>query len=226
MKKFSIRKDLELIQTLVEKDKKILDIGCGEGELIKKLEIDKYADTRGLEINGNLVRDALSNGLSIVQGDAEKDLDQYSDGSFDYVILSKTLQAMHNPKDILIELLRIGEKAIVSFPNFGYWKIRVQLLIKGEMPITENLPYSWYETPNIHFFTIRDFQELCKQLNIHIEKSIGLTTSGNQFEIKNKSLFANLLTNEAIFVLSKKIYKPIKIRDKKKIPATSRIAPA
>ena len=219
----SIRKDWELIQTLIENNRKVLDIGCGEGELINKLEKNKNSDARGIEVDGNLVRSALSSGISVVQGDAEKDLDQYSNASFDYVILSQTLQAMYNSKKVLLEMLRIGGKVIVSFPNFGHWRIRAKLLISGRMPITKDLPYSWYETPNIHFFTLKDFQEMCENTNIFIEKSIGLSESGKQFEI-DRSLFANLYTNEAIFLLSKKTIEPIKLQTKKLMPSSSRIA--
>ena len=219
MKNNSIRKDWELIQTLIENNRKVLDIGCGEGELISKLEKNKNSDARGIDFNGNLVRNALSQGLCVVQGDAEKDLNQYSDESFDYVILSQTLQAMYNPKKVLLEMLRIGEKVIVSFPNFGHWKIRAKLLLFGRMPITKDLPYSWYETPNIHFFTLKDFQEMCRESNIFIEKSVGLTESGRQFKIEN-ALFANLFTKEAIFLLSKRKPEPIKLKTKKFIPSS------
>jgi len=217
MKNNSIRKDWELIQTLIENNRKVLDIGCGEGELINNLEKNKNSDARGIDFNGNLVRNALSQGLCVVQGDAEKDLNQYSDESFDYVILSQTLQAMYNPKKVLLEMLRIGGKVIVSFPNFGHWKIRAKLLLFGRMPITKDLPYSWYETPNIHFFTLKDFQEMCKESKINIEKSIGLTNQNKQFEITNNSYFPNLIVNEAIFLLSKRTFEPIKIKSKQKI---------
>lgn len=212
----SIRKDWELIQTLIEDNRKILDIGCGEGELIKKLIINKNADTRGLEMDGNLVRKALSYGLIVIQGDAEKDLNQYSDESFDYAILSQTLQAMYNPKKVLLEMLRISGKVILSFPNFGHWKIRMKLFTSGKMPITKTLPYSWYDTPNIHFFTLKDFQEMCKESNIFIEKSIGLTDKSQHLEITKNSITANLFINEAIFLLSKRNYEPIKINTKQK----------
>ena len=211
----SIRKDWNLIESMIDYNSTILDIGCGEGDLIKQLTKSKNANTRGIEIDGNLVRNAIGAGLSVVQGNAENDLGQYSDSSYDYVILSQTLQAMYNPKIVLHELLRIGTKAIVSFPNFGHWKVRLQLLFKGKMPVTEGLPYEWYETPNIHFFTLKDFQEMCKVSNINIEKSIGLTSKGRQFEINNYSLNANLITNEAIFLISKKTFEPIKIKSKK-----------
>ena len=194
---YSIRKDWDLIESLIDNKSTILDIGCGEGDLIQQLQNNKQADIRGLEINGELVRTAISKGLSVIQGNAEKDLTQYYDQSFDYVILSQTLQAMFNPKNVLNELLRIGAKTIVSFPNFGHWRIRTQLLFKGEMPITKELPYEWYDTPNIHFFTLKDFLEMCRMTNIYIERSIGLTSQGRQFEITNNTLTSNLITNEA-----------------------------
>jgi len=214
--KNSIRKDWKLIESLIQEKSKVLDIGCGEGELIKQLDKNLNADTRGIEIDPELARKAISVGLNVVQGNAEDDLNQYSNQSFDYVILSQTLQAMKKPKDVLIDLLRIGSKAIVSFPNFGHWKIRFQLMIKGKMPITKDLPFSWYETPNIHFFTIKDFQELCNDSNILIEKSIGLTSRGKQFNIYENTFGVNFYTSEAIFLLSYKNYEPIKIKSKQK----------
>lgn len=212
----SLRKDWKLIESLIDIKSKILDIGCGEGGLITQLAKNIQAKTNGIEVNPELVRKAIANGNNVVQGNAEEDLMQYSNQSFDYVILSQTLQAMIKPKEVLLELLRIGGKAIVSFPNFGHWKIRLQLLLTGKMPITKGLPYAWYETPNIHFFTIKDFQNLCKESNIIIEKSIALTSTGNQFEISSGISGANLFTSEAIFLLSYKNFEPIKIKTKQK----------
>ena len=212
----SIRKDWRLIESLINSHSRILDIGCGEGELIGQLENNIYAKTYGIELNPDLTRKAIAKGFSVVQGNAEKDLSQYSNQSFDYVILSQTLQAMFRPKEVLLELLRIGGKAIVSFPNFGHWKIRFQLLLSGKSPITEGLPYTWYETPNFHFFTIKDFQDLCKKSNIIIEKGIGLTSKGKQFNLDSKVLSFNLITSEAIFLLSYKTFEPIKIKSKQK----------
>ncbi len=215
-KEISIRKDWSLIESLINNNSRVLDIGCGEGNLISQLEKNIQAKTCGIEVNAELTRKAIATGLNVVQGDAEKDLDQFSNQSFDYVVLSQTLQAMIRPKDVLLELLRIGGKAIVSFPNFGHWKIRFQLLFKGRMPITKGLPYEWYETPNIHFFTIKDFQDLCKKSNIIIEKSIALTSKGGQFEISQGISSANLFTDEAIFLLSYKKFEPIKIKSSQK----------
>jgi len=217
MKKIkNIRKDWGLIESLIEPNSKVLDIGCGEGELIQQLEKNIHAETHGIELNPELARKAIAKGFSVVQGNAEKDLIQYAKQSFDFVVLSQTLQAMFEPKKVLLELLRIGSKAIVSFPNFGYWKIRFQLMMYGKMPVTESLPYEWYDTPNIHFFTIKDFQNLCNELNIIIEKSIGLTTKGKQFDIPFGISGANLFTHEAIFLLSYRTYEPIKIKSSKK----------
>ena len=216
MPKNGIRNDWQLIESLIKPRSTVLDIGCGEGGLIKQLEANIQSDTRGLEIDSELTRKAIAQGLNVVQGNAEHDLTQYSNQSFDYVILSQTLQVMLKPKDVLNELLRIGSKAIVSFPNFGHWKIRFQLLLRGRSPITEGLPYTWYETPNFHFFTIKDFQDLCEESNIIIEKSIGLTSKGKQFELNKKLLSFNLITNEAIFLLSYQKFEPIKIKTKQK----------
>ena len=213
----SIRKDWKLIETLIQENRKILDIGCGDGKLMEQLENNLNSITHGIELNRELALDAIARGFNVIHGDAENDLSQYSNRSFDYVILSQTLQAMMKPKEILSELLRIGSKAIVSFPNFGHWKIRFQLLISGRMPVTESLPYTWYDTPNIHFFTIKDFLKLCHDMNIVIEKSIGLTSKGKQFDISESISGVNFFTHEAIFLLSYKNFEPIKIKSTKKI---------
>ena len=213
----SIRKDWDLIESLIKDNSRILDIGCGEGDLIQQLEKNLTAKVHGIEKSRELAIKGIAKGLNVTHGDAEKDLLQYSNHSFDYVILSQTLQAMIEPKKILKELLRIGSKAIVSFPNFGHWKIRLQLLFNGKMPITEGLPYSWYDTPNIHFFTLKDFQNLCSKMNIVIENSIGLTNSGKQFTINDSLIPANIITNEAIFLLSYKDFEPIKLKSTNKI---------
>ena len=213
----SIRKDWGLIETLIEENRNILDIGCGDGMLMQQLQKNLNAKTHGIELDRELASKAIARGFNVIHGDAEIDLAQYSNHSFDYVILSQTLQAMMKPKDILSELLRIGSKAIVSFPNFGHWKIRFQLLISGRMPVTESLPYTWYDTPNIHFFTIKDFLKLCNDMNIVVEKSIGLTSKGKQFDISESLTGVNLFTHEAIFLLSYKNFEPIKIKSPKKI---------
>ena len=213
----SIRKDWKLIETLMDENRSILDIGCGDGMLMEQLEKNLNATTHGIELDRDLASKAIAKGFNVIHGDAELDLSQYSNNSFDYVILSQTLQAMMKPKEILSELLRIGSKAIVSFPNFGHWKIRFQLLVSGRMPVTESLPYTWYDTPNIHFFTIKDFLKLCSDMNIIVEKSIGLTSRGKQFDISESFAGVNFFTHEAIFLLSYKNFEPIKIKTTNKI---------
>ena len=215
-KDLSIRKDWKLIESLIDLNSRVLDIGCGEGGLIAQLEKNIQAKTNGIELNSELSQKAIAEGHNVVQGNAEQDLEQYSNQSFDYVILSQTLQAMVKPREVLLELLRIGRRAIVSFPNFGYWQIRLQLLITGKMPVTKDLPYAWYDTPNIHFFTIKDFQDLCKKSNINIEKSIALTRSGKQLEISSSLIGANLFTSEAIFLISYQNFEPVKLQSKQK----------
>ncbi len=213
----SIRKDWGLIETLIEENRNILDIGCGDGMLMEQLQKNLNAKTYGIELDRELASKAIAKGFNVIHGDAEIDLAQYSNHSFDYVILSQTLQAMMKPKDLLSELLRIGSKAIVSFPNFGHWKIRFQLLLSGRMPVTESLPYTWYDTPNIHFFTIKDFLKLCNDMDIVVEKSIGLTSRGKQFDINETLAGVNFFTHEAIFLLSYKNFEPIKIKSSKKV---------
>jgi len=216
-KETSIRKDWNLIESLIIPNSRVLDIGCGEGGLITQLEKNIDAKTNGIEINPELARKGIARGHNVVQGNAEEDLKQYSNQSYDYVILSQTLQAMLKPKDVLLELLRIGSKAIVSFPNFGHWKIRLQLLFTGKMPVTKGLPYQWYETPNIHFFTIKDFENLCRESNIVIENRIALNSKGRQLQSSSTISGANLFTSEAIFLLSFQNFESIKIQSKQQI---------
>ena len=147
---------------------KVLDVGCGDGSILLHLKKEKKIDARGIEIDHEKVKESLSKGLSVVEGDAEKDLINYPDQSFDYVILTQTLQAFYKPRKVLHELLRIGKNAIVSIPNFGYWKVRLSLLLKGRMPVTKTLPNTWHDTPNLHMCTIKDFFDLCNSDEIDI----------------------------------------------------------
>merc|ERR1711991_10748 len=163
-----MKNEFQVIADLIEKDKKVLDVGCADGTLMKFLKDNKNINIRGLEISKEKVQECIAKGLTVIEGDAEKDLKQFPDRSFDYVILSQTLQAFLDPENVINELLRVGKKAIVSIPNFGHWRVRLNLLFKGEMPITENLPNEWYNTPNLHMCTIKDFENYCKQRNIKI----------------------------------------------------------
>lgn len=201
-KNTEIRFDLEIIAKIVEKNSKVLDIGCGDGELLEHLTKSKNIDGTGIEISGHKVSKSLLKGLSVIQGNAEEDLKSYPDKSFDYAILSHTIQATNRPDKVIKEMLRISDKAIVSLPNFAHYKNRLHLALKGTMPVNKTIPFEWYETPNIHFCSIKDFKNLCKMLNLNIKKEIYL--SNNSF-IKPKFI-ANLAAEYAIFLIEKDIF--------------------
>ena len=167
------------IAKLVSSESRVLDIGCGDGGLLKHLKENKKVDGRGIELSQEGVNLCVTKGLPVIQGDADTDLKDYPDNVFDFVILSQTLQATHNPKDVIKDLIRIGNKAIVTFPNFGFYKLRLKSLIYGEMPKTTLLNHNWYNTPNIHLCTILDFVKLCKQLKININIQIILNQQGS-----------------------------------------------
>ena len=163
-----MKKEFFKISELLEKNSKVLDVGCGDGELMKYITENITENVRGLEISKNNIQKCIAKGLTVIEGDAEKDLKQFPNSSYDFVILSQTLQAFLDPEKVINELLRVGKKAIVTIPNFGHWKVRLNLLFKGTMPITENLPNEWYNTPNLHMCTIRDFVNYCDKREIKI----------------------------------------------------------
>ena len=198
-----MKNEFKVIADLIEKDKKVLDVGCADGTLMKFLKDNKNINIRGLEISKDKVQKCIAKGLTVIEGNAEKDLMQFPDKSFDYVVLSQTLQAFLNPELVINELLRVGKKAIVTIPNFGYWKIRLHLLTKGTMPITKNLPDEWYSTPNIHMCSIKDFFNFCNDRQIKLYKSLALhnekTSSINNLNLNIKNLSAEL----GIFLIEK-----------------------
>ena len=197
----TLRKDLNLIADLVENNSKVIDVGCGNGELINFLSKNKNAKIQGLEINQKKVNQCVAKGLSVIQGDADKDLGLYPDNSFDYVILSQTIQATIEPKKILIELTRIGKKVIVSIPNFGFWKVRLDLLFKGKMPITSKLNSTWFETDNIHLCTISDFIDLSDQLNLEIKQTVTISSNKQKQFFGKPNKYENIFAEEAIFLI-------------------------
>ena len=197
----NLRKDLNLIANLIEDNSKIIDIGCGDGELLDFLSKNKNARIQGLEIDQKKVNKCVAKGLSVIQGDADKDLSLYPEKSFEYVILSQTIQATLEPKKILYELTRIGEKVIVSIPNFGFWKVRLDLLFKGKMPITRKLNSTWFDTDNIHLCTILDFLELCDQLNLTVKQTVTITSKKQKKFTGKPSIKENIFAEEAIFLI-------------------------
>ena len=197
----SLRKDLNLIADLVDNNSKVIDVGCGNGELINFLSKNKNAKTQGLEINQKKVNKCVAKGLSVIQGDADKDLGLYPENSFDYVILSQTIQATIEPKKILIELTRIGKKVIVSIPNFGFWKVRLDLLFNGKMPITSKLNSTWFETVNIHLCTISDFIDLSDQLNLEIKQTVTISSNKQKQFFGKPNKYENIFAEEAIFLI-------------------------
>ena len=198
-----MKNEFKVIAELIEKDTRVLDVGCADGTLMKFLKDNKNIDIRGLELSKNKVQECIAKGLTVIEGNAEKDLKQFPEKSFDYVVLSQTLQAFLNPEVVISELLRVGKKAIVTIPNFGYWKVRLHLLTKGTMPVTKTLPDEWYNTPNLHMCTIKDFVYFVKSRNFKIFKSLALKDQ-NVSTINNTNLgIKNLFSDLGIFLIEK-----------------------
>ena len=191
-----MKQEFKIISNLINKNTRVLDVGCGDGTLMEYLINSRKIDIRGIEISKNNVQKCLSKGLTVIEGDAEKDLLQFPDSSFDFVILSQTLQAFLTPEIVIKELLRVGKKAVVTIPNFGFWKVRLHLLLKGTMPITKNLPDEWYNTPNLHMCTLKDFYNFCENRNIKLDQSIALKNEKistiNKLNLNIKNLSAEL----------------------------------
>lgn len=200
----SVRADHRLVAEMVEPGSRVLDVGCGDGALLRLLTETRGVDGRGIEIGQSGVNASVAQGLAVVQGDADADLIDYPDDAFDYVILSQTLQATRRPREVMEHLLRIGHRAIVSFPNFGHWTVRRQIVFKGRMPVTETLPVSWYDTPNIHFCTIRDFVDLCDEMGARIERAVALDAGGEPVRVNAPWWFWNLFGQQAVFLLSRR----------------------
>ena len=195
--------EFKIIADLLEENTRILDVGCDDGTLMEFLKKNKNVDIRGIEISKKKVQVCISKGLTVLEGNAEFDLKQFPENSFDYVVLGQTLQAFVNPETVIKELLRVGKKAIVTIPNFGHWRVRLNLLIKGTMPVTKTLPNDWYNTPNIHMCTIKDFVKFSKTINFKIYKSLALMNK-NVSNINNSNLsFKNLFAELGIFLIEK-----------------------
>ena len=197
-----MKNEFKIIANLLPAQSKVLDVGCGDGTLIEALIKQKDIDTRGIELEENKVKQCISKGLAVIQGNAETELGQFPDKAFDFVVLSQTLQAFYQPENVLSELLRIGKKVIISIPNFGYWQVRTSLLFFGKMPVTKSLPDSWYDTPNLHMCSIKDFYQFCDKKKIKINKIIGINnekiSSINRVNLEMK----NLISEVGIFLIS------------------------
>ncbi len=196
------RVDHLLIADMVAKGSRVLDVGCGDGALLHLLAETKDVDGRGMEISRERVNACVARGLSVIQGNADEDLDAYPDKAFDYAILSLTIQATQHPKRVLENLMRVGERAIVSFPNFGHWSIRFKLLWNGRMPVTPNLPEQWYDSPDSHLCTVIDFVNLCKEIGATVERSAAFNASGRQLSTRGTFIdMHNLFGEKAVFLL-------------------------
>ena len=198
-----MKPEFKIISDLIDKDSHVLDVGCGDGILMEFLARERKVNIRGIEISKTKVQNCIAKGLTIIEGNAEEELIQFPDKSFDYVILSQTLQAFLNPEKVINELLRIGKQAIVTIPNFGYWKIRLHLLFKGTMPITKTLPDEWYNTPNIHLCTIKDFVFFSKAKNFKLSKSIALNDNQISYIKKSNLNIKNFSSNLGIFLIER-----------------------
>jgi homoserine O-acetyltransferase/O-succinyltransferase len=195
------RVDYDLIESLIEPNSSVLDIGCGQGDLLANLLRDKNIKGEGIELGQELVLDCVCRGIPVIQQDVGQGLHYYGDKSFDYVILSQTVQTLKNPQDVFLEMLRIGKKVIVSFPNFAHWKSRLQMGLLGKAPVTGSLPFEWYDSPNLHFFTLKDFDRFCDKLGVKIEKKIALSgTKPSPIRFA-----ANLFAEQAVYVTSREL---------------------
>jgi methionine biosynthesis protein MetW len=197
------RADHLLISDMVAPGARVLDVGCGDGQLLRLMIAKKGVDGRGIELSQSGVNNSVAHGLSVIQGDADTDLDNYPDQAFDYVILSQTLQATRQPRKVMENLLRIGRHAIVSVPNFGHWRMRTQILVLGRMPVTPALPETWYDTQNIHHCTIRDFVDLCDTIGARMERAVALDPGGQPVRVNAPWWFWNLFGAQAVFLLTK-----------------------
>ena len=200
-KNLKMKKEFKVIADLLSKNTRVLDVGCGDGSLMTLLKKEKNIEVRGLELNQENVQHCIRKGLPVIQGNAETELHQFPNQSFDYVVLSQTLQAFYEPEKVLRDLLRIGKSVVISIPNFGFWKVRTKLLFFGKMPVTKTLPNTWYNTPNLHMCTIKDLFNFCDEKNINIKKVIGVNEDKISLINKNNLEIKNLFSKLGIFLI-------------------------
>ena len=201
MKDLKMKKEFKVIADLLPNNTRVLDIGCGDGSLMSLLNEEKHIEVRGPELNQENVQECIHKGLPVIQGNAETELHQFPDKSFDYVVLSQTLQAFYEPEKVLRNLLRIGKSVVISIPNFGFWKVRIKLLFFGEMPVTKTLPNTWYNTPNLHMCTIKDLFNFCDEKKINIKKAVGVNENKTSIIKKSNLEIKNLFSKVGIFLI-------------------------
>ena len=201
MKDLKMKKEFKVIADLLPNNTRVLDVGCGDGSLMSLLNEEKQIEVRGLELNQENVQECIHKGLPVIQGNAETELHQFPDKSFDYVVLSQTLQAFYEPEKVLRNLLRIGKSVVISIPNFGFWKVRIKLLFFGEMPVTKTLPNTWYNTPNLHMCTIKDLFNFCDEKKINIKKVVGVNENKTSIIRKSNLEIKNLFSKVGIFLI-------------------------
>ena len=201
MKDLKMKKEFKVIADLLPNNTRVLDVGCGDGSLMSLLNEEKHIEVRGLELNQENVQECIHKGLPVIQGNAETELHQFPDKSFDYVVLSQTLQAFYEPEKVLRNLLRIGKSVVISIPNFGFWKVRIKLLFFGEMPITKTLPNTWYNTPNLHMCTIKDLFNFCDEKKINIKKVVGVNENKTSIIKRSNLEIKNLFSKVGIFLI-------------------------
>ena len=202
MKDLKMKKEFKVIADLLPNNTRVLDVGCGDGSLMSLLNEEKHIEVRGLELNQENVQECIHKGLPVIQGNAETELHQFPDKSFDYVVLSQTLQAFYEPEKVLRNLLRIGKSVVISIPNFGFWKVRIKLLFFGEMPVTKTLPNTWYNTPNLHMCTIKDLFNFCDEKKINIKRVVGVNENKTSVIKKSNLEIKNLFSKVGIFLIS------------------------
>ena len=202
MKNLKMKKEFKVIADLLSNNTRVLDVGCGDGSLMDLLKKEKNIEVRGLELNQENVQQCIHKGLPVIQGNAETELHQFPNQSFDYVVLSQTLQAFYEPEKVLRDLLRIGKSVVISIPNFGYWKVRTKLLFFGKMPVTKTLPNTWYNTPNLHMCTIKDLFNFCDEKKINIKKVVGVNGDKTSIIKKSNLEIKNLFSKVGIFLIS------------------------
>ena len=196
-----MKKEFKVIADLLPNNTRVLDVGCGDGSLMNLLKKEKNVEVRGLELSQENVQECIHKGLPVIQGNAETELHQFPDKSFDYVVLSQTLQAFYEPEKVLRNLLRIGKSVVISIPNFGFWKVRIKLLFFGEMPVTKTLPNTWYNTPNLHMCTIKDLFNFCDEKKINIKKVVGVNENKTSIIKRSNLEIKNLFSKVGIFLI-------------------------